>query len=54
MISPLPQKPTIPKKSQNKTKKCLKEEVGSFGIYDSTVKDEYKTTKPIKDTQIRQ
>lgn len=39
--------------SQNKTKKCLKGEVGSFGIYGSTVKGEYKTTKPIKDTQAR-
>lgn len=36
MTSPLPQKTNNPKTKQ----KCLKEVVGSFGIYDSTVKDD--------------
>lgn len=49
------QHPLSPKNQQcqNKTKQCLKEEAGSFGVYGSTVKDEYKTSKPKKDTQAR-
>lgn len=47
--------PLSPKnqQSQRNLKKCLKEEVSSFGIYDSTVKDECKTIKAIKDRQAR-